>query len=158
MISSCILELCALSLLCGAALSLTPEGSVKRVMNILCSVVLIIALVRPVMELDFSAYALELAKYEQREEEFLKNNQELNDRLNRLVIQEGYETYIRDKAEKLGAGSVDITVGLQWSTEGLWVPYRLEGSCTADESTIKQLSGLIETELGIPMDRQCWNG
>lgn len=158
MIASALRQLCAMSILCGAAMSLAPEGTVKRMMGVVCAVALLSAAIQPLIGLDFSAYALELARYDRREEEFLAENSELNDRLNRLVIQERYETYIRDKAEETGIRVDRIKVAVQWNTEGLWVPYSLEISCTGSERDRQRLRGTVEAELGIPAERQQWSG
>lgn len=156
MISDVIRSLCALSILCGAALSITPEGTVKRLMEIVCSVVLITAVVKPLSGFDFAAYALELARFDQRKEEFLEENYDIHERLNRLVIEERYETYIMDKAMELNAALERAEVTAEWSMEGYWLPYSAELTCAGEECREK-LSGLIEAELGIPAGRQRWN-
>ncbi len=151
-----IRQLCALSLFCGAAISITPEGTVKRVLEIVCSVVLLTAVVRPLIGMDFAAYALQLAKFEEKEAEFLDQSAGLNDRLNRLVIEEKYETYIMDKAEELDAGLDSAQVTVEWNMEGFWVPYAAQLNCRS-ESGQKILSGVLEAELGIPVERQQWS-
>ena len=158
MIAGLIRRLCAMSILCGAAMSIAPEGTVKRMLAIVCSAALVSAAAEPLIGLDLSAYALELARYERRQEEFLDANAELNDQLNRLVIEERYEEYIKDKAGQHGWSPDRIKVTVQWSTEGLWVPYALEISGSGNESGRRALSGVIEAELGIPAERQQWSG
>ena len=157
MIGSAIRQLCLLSVLCGVAMSLAPEGAVKKVLTIACSAVLISAVIQPLAGLDFSAYALELAKNSERETAFLENNGDLNDRLNRLVIQEQCQAYILDKAEALGLRLDRVTVLAQWNSEGLWVPYSAELAGTDNEQERKKLGTAIEAELGIPEERQQWS-
>lgn len=157
MIASCIRQLCALSILCGAAMSLAPEGSVKRVMGVLCSVALILAAIQPLKGLDLSQYALELAKYEEREAEFLESGEDMNEMLNRLVIQQGYESYIMDKAAELGIEIQSLSVGVQWNLDGLWVPDSVELHVQSSGESQRKLSGIIEAELGIPAERQYWS-
>lgn len=156
MIAGVIKQLCAMSLLCGAAMSIAPEGTVKRVLEIVCSVVLLTAVVRPLIGMDFTAYALQLAKFEEKEEEFLDQSADLNDRLNRLVIEEKYETYIMDKAEEQGVGLDGVQVTVEWNMEGFWVPYSVQLDCR-NESGREALSGILEAELGIPAERQQWS-
>lgn len=157
MIASCIRQLCALSILCGAAMSIAPEGSVKRIMGVLCSAALILAAIQPLKGLDLSQYALELAKYEEREAEFLESGEDMNDRLNRLVIQQGYETYIKDKATELGIETRSVSVGVQWSMDGLWVPDTAEIDGEGTGESKRALGRIIEAELGIPAERQYWS-
>lgn len=157
MIASCIRQLCALSILCGAAMSMAPEGSIKRVMGVLCSAALILAVIQPLKGMDLSQYALELAKYEEREAEFLEDGENMNDRLNRLVIQEGYETYIRDKATELEIEIRSLNVGVQWNMDGLWVPDTVEIDGEGSGESRRELGRIIEAELGIPAERQYWS-
>lgn len=158
MIASALRQLCGLSVLCGAAMSIAPEGSVKRMMAVVCSVALILAAAQPLAGLDLAAYALELAKVQDREEAFLAENSDINDRLNRLVIEERLEAYIEDKAVRAGLHVERLRLTVQWSTEGLWVPYALEIDCRGSESAKGQLRGALEAELGIPAERQQWSG
>ena len=98
MMSGVIREICALSILCGVAMSITPEGGVKRVMGILSSAVLLIAILTPVRQFDFESYALELAKYKNSEAALSASGVDINERLNRLVIEDEYQAYIMDIA------------------------------------------------------------
>lgn len=157
MIGSCIRRLCALSILCGAALSISPEGSAKRVMNIVCAAALLCAVIQPLAGMDFSEYALELARTEQRRGEFLENSGEINDRLNRLVIQGKYEAYIMDKAAEFGIPMTAVRVEVRWNAEGLWVPDSAKYTCSGCGETEKTaLVQTVEAELGIPAERQQW--
>ena len=155
MIAGAIRQLCALSLLCGAAMSIAPEGTVKRVLEIVCSAVLVTALIQPFIGMDLAAYALQLARLEEREAEFLEKNGDLNGRLNRLVIEEEAESYIMDKAGQLGAELESVQVTAEWSVEGLWVPSRAE--LTGPESCRALLEGVLAAELGIPAEKQQWS-
>ena len=157
MIASAIRQLCLLSVLCGVAMSLAPEGSVKRILSIACSVVLISAVVQPLAGLDLSTYALELAKNSERKAAFLENSADINDRLNRLVIQQECQTYILDKAGEMGLSLSRVTVLAQWNSAGLWVPYSAELTGTENEAEQRRLGAVIEAELGIPEERQQWN-
>ena len=68
---------CLLSVLFGAALSLAPEGSVKTIMGIICSVILLSVLIKPFTEMDIEAYALNFAKYSMLESEIEENSLEM---------------------------------------------------------------------------------
>ena len=138
-----IRELCAVSLLCGAALSILPEGGVKRVAEILCTASLILAVISPLKELDMDAYALQ--------------GQEAGERLNRLVIEQAYEAYILDKAKELNIELSGAEVEVQWSLEGFWMPWGVELSSGCGQEDRQKLSGILESDLGIPYERQRWN-
>lgn len=145
-------QICALSVLCGVSLMLAPEGSVKKLLNMLCSVALMSAFIFGVKDLDFQVYSMELAKYQQREAEFLEKNEAAYNRLNRTVIEQHYAAYILDKAQQLNMGDAEVKVSVQWSTEGFWVPYSFE----TNREYCSELAEYIEAELGIPAQRQQW--
>ena len=151
-----IRRLCALSILCGAALSISPKGNVRRIMSIVCAAALICAVIEPLAGMDFTAYSLELAKAEQRREEFLEENSDVNERLNRLVIQEQYRAYIMDKAKELEIPMTQVVVGLRWSGDGVWLPE--SARYTAGEGGNRRaLEETVEAELGIPVYQQNWS-
>lgn len=151
-------EICALSIICGVAMSITPEGGAKRVIGILSSAILIIAIVTPLKDFDFEAYALELAKYREQEAELTARGEEINERLNRLVIEQECQAYIMDKAIETGFEAKEAKVTLQWSTEGVWVPYAAEISGEATPKERLRLSESIMAGLGIPQERVIWAG
>lgn len=151
-----IRRLCALSILCGAALSISPKGNVRRIMGIVCAAALICAVIEPIKGMDLSAYSLELAKAGQRREEFLAENADAGERLNRLVIQERYRAYIMDKAKELNIPMSEVSLELRWSSEGLWLPE--SASYTAEPGGDRNaLEQTIQAELGIPLDKQNWS-
>ncbi len=153
-----IRALCAVSLLCGAALSILPEGGVKRVAEILCTASLILAVLSPLKELDMDSYALESARLHELESELARQGQEAGDRLNRLVIEQEYEAYIMDKAGELGIEDLAVDVEVQWSLEGFWMPWGAELNSGCDQESRERLSRLLASDLGIPYERQRWNG
>lgn len=153
-----IRALCAVSLLCGAALSILPEGGVKRVAEILCTASLILAVLSPLKELDMDSYALESARLHELESELARQGQEAGDRLNRLVIEQEYEAYIMDKAGELGIEDLAVDVEVQWSLEGFWMPWGAELNSGCDQESRERLSWLLASDLGIPYERQRWNG
>ena len=156
MMSGVIREICALSILCGVAMSITPEGGVKRVMGILSSAVLLIAILTPVRQFDFESYALELAKYKNSEAALSARGEDINERLNRLVIEEECSAYIWDKAREYGVELTEVRVTAAWSTDGFWYPEGAVISCPDPAAASQSLSGVIERELGILESAQEW--
>lgn len=149
-------EICALSILCGVAVSITPEGGAKRVIGILSSAILIIAIITPLKDFDFENYALELARYREQEAELTAKGEEINERLNRLVIEQECQAYIMDKAIEIGFEVKEAKVTLQWSTEGVWVPFSAEISGEATPEERLRLGESIKAGLGIPPERVVW--
>ena len=102
------------------------------------------------------SYALLLAKYKEEEAALTARGEEINERLNRLVIEQEYEAYIMDKAAEKNVAVKEAEVEAQWSTEGLWVPYTAEISSDAPPSQRAMLTEAIKTDLGIPEERITW--
>lgn len=157
MIEKSIRQLCLMSVLCGAAMSLSPNGGVKKIMSVLCTAVLALSIINPIKGIDFSSLSLETAELHEREAELSLKGSEINDRLNRLVIQSEYEAYIMDKAAELGLRAESAKVEAQWSSDGLWVPYSAEIVFSGEEKESSKLCDIIEAELGIPAERQYWS-
>lgn len=158
MIYTGIRQLCAMSLLCGAALSVCPEGGAKRVAEILCTTVLVLTVLSPFKDFDLDAYALSSARYREAEAELFQRGDEAGNRLKRLVIESEYEAYIMDKAKELGLTDTAVDIEVQWSLEGLWVPYGIEIYAQGETRQIEELGRIIRDDLGIPFERQQWNG
>ena len=154
--AQCIRELCALSVFCAAALQLTPEGGVKRMLSLLCTAALLCAALSGIRQIDYDAYALELARSREREKLLADSSMQAQQRLSRTVIEQECRTYIWDKAGQLGLTPESVEVELRWDMEGLWVPAAVELSCRGTEAQIAALSGAIRTELGIAPENQRW--
>lgn len=145
-----------MSILCGAAETLAPNGTVKTLMKLVCSAAVILSLLTELTGFDTGSYALELAKYRTLERELTASAETTRESMSRLVIEDECEAYIKDKARERGATVTELAVTLVWSREGLWVPVSLCG--TADsESSAETARELARTELGIPEERQEWS-
>jgi hypothetical protein len=148
-----VLGVAGAAVFCAMAQELTPKGRVKSVQRLLCGIVMALALVRPLLELDFESYSISLAEYRRDTAELSTRAEEISDSLSRTLIQEKCAAYILDKAAQLGLKVTSAEVELHWSGEGVWYPTAAEISGEYDE----RLSRLIETELGISRDRQKWS-
>jgi hypothetical protein len=148
--------LCMLSVFCALATQLCPEGREKRVLGFVCSVVLLSALFRSVRQPDWDSLALEAALLHQREEAFLQDAGDLGRELQRTVIEEKCEAYIRNRAGQIQIDLEEAAVTAQWSLEGIWVPHSAMLFGDVGERERAQLAALLEAELGIPRSRQEW--
>ena len=106
-------------------------------------------------KLDTTPFALEIAKYREQEKRLTEDAAVLQERLNRLVIEDELREYVLNTAEQLGIQVRDIHVEARWSTDGLWIPgsTRIQ---VATRSEAERLSGVLLGELGIPLERQEW--
>lgn len=151
-------QLCGLSLFCGIALGLMPEGGVKKAASIACTVVLVMTVLLPLGTLDISQYSLELAKYREMGEQLEEKGDAFRDSMSRTVIEQECEAYIMDKAEAMGITVDTVKVRAFWNSEGVWVPESAEIRSGCGESEKKRLSDVIFADLGIPAENQEWSG
>ena len=151
-----IKQLCALSVFCGLALSLAPEGSVKKAAGICCAVALLSCLIGCVRGFQTEDYALELARYRELGERMAASAQEEKQRLDRLVIESECEEYILSRAEALGAFGLQVQVRSRWSVEGFWVPCHAVVRGEISPEARAELAALLEAELGVVEEEQEW--
>ena len=97
------------------------------------------------LELDFDRYQ---AAVEERQEELADTQTEAM----ASIIAEQTEAYILDKAGELGA---EVTVRVETRTGGDGVPVPWSAELTGAQS--EALASALETELGIPAERQVWH-
>ena len=114
--------------------------------------ILLLVLLRPVLgadlehlELDFDHYQ---AAVEERQEELADTQTEAM----ASIIAEQTEAYILDKAGELG---LEVTVRVETRTEGNGIPVPWSAELTGSWS--QALASALETELGIPAERQVWH-
>lgn len=151
-----IKKVCVISILCGAADYLCPDGLVRTVMKIICSAAVIVTMLTSYTQLDTTEYAVDMAKYRAKQDEILQNGEDKREELDRLVIASECEAYIKDKAVQYGAVISQIEVCLEWSREGVWVPCSLRG-CALNEESCRIAGEIAKTELGIASEKQEWS-
>ena len=141
-----------------------PKGSViedtmaaklskySHYIELLVAGILLLVLLRPVLgadlehlELDFDHYQ---AAVEERQEELADTQTEAM----ASIIAEQTEAYILDKAGELG---LEVTVRGETRTEGNGIPVPWSAELTGSWS--QALASALETELGIPAERQVWH-
>jgi len=155
--SELVEKLCVLSVFFGLALSLMPEGTVKKLSPAVGAAALLLCLLDGVAAVDTEGLMLDIARYRALSETLTADSEALRERLDRQSIERECQTYIEGKAEELGLHSLSVHVTAQWSAEGFWMPETAELSGSWNERARKRLEGLIEAELGIPAQRQEWS-
>lgn len=142
----------SVTLLLSVVQTLTPKGSLREIASFVGGLLLLAVLLRPLGSVDLSAVSLNLDAYrqtvEQRQAELEQEGQK------ELVglIEAELESYISDKAADMGLTlRVQVTVEL----DGSGVPAPVSVELTGPRS--EALSRWLETELGVPAERQVWN-
>ena len=128
--SAAIRELCLLAILCAAVTSICPEGNVKRICSLTCSVVMITAALKPLAGFDFNEYAVQLAHYREMSAALTESSQELT----------------------------EVSITAAWSTGGFWYPEGAVITCHDPAAASQTLGGVIERDLGILESAQEWRG
>ena len=142
----------AVTLLLSVAQLLVPPGNLREIASFVGGLILLAAMMQPLLKIDLSDIQLDFSSYqgavEQRQAE-LENTQK--EELTSLIEAET-EAYISDKAKSMGL-TLKVRVTAEADEGGMPVPVRVE--ITGPWSG--GLSRWLETELGLPAERQVWN-
>ena len=140
----------SVTLLLSVVQTLTPKGSLREITSFVGGLLLLAVLLRPLGSV--SAVSLNLDAYrqtvEQRQAELEQEGQK------ELVglIEAELESYISDKAADMGL-TLRVQVTVEPDGSGVPVPVSVELTGPRSET----LSRWLETELGVPAERQVWN-
>ena len=149
-------KLCVLSVFFGLAMSLMPEGTVKKMAPAVAAAAMLLCLMDSTSSVDTDGLVLDIARYRELSETLTMDAEALHERLDRNLIEQECQTYIENKAEELGLQELTVRVAAEWSAEGFWLPESvcIEGQWSMQEK--ERLSQMIESQLGIPTQRQEW--
>ena len=149
-----LMGITAAALLVAAAESLMPRGTVRRLGRLTGGLVLLLAVLAPVQQLDERALARALAEYHLPVEE-VEAMAQANAGVLESLIAEKTGAYISDKAAEVGA-ECTIRVETRAEEDGYPVPWAvtIEGTFTAEER--RALTRCIEADLAIPPERQTY--
>ena len=142
----------SVTLLLSVVQTLMPKGSLREITSFVGGLLLLAVLLRPLGSVDLSAVSLNLDAYrqtvEQRQAELEQEGQK------ELVglIEAELESYISDKAADMG---LTLRVQVTVEPDGSGVPAPVSVELTGPRS--EALSRWLETELGVPTERQVWN-
>ncbi len=151
-----VLQLTGAAMISAAALSIIPEGRVKKAAELVCGFMMISVMLGIFTDFDYTYFSQNIARYKAEGIEVTENAEKENDRLKRLIIEEETEAYILDKGAELGIETLDAEVKTLWDTDGYWYPSNVTVSADLDAGTKEKLSQIIEADLGVPPDKQHW--
>ena len=148
-----VLSLSAIAMVCGILMSFFRDGTVKNILRIVCGIIMIIAAISPMSNLDISEVSLISDKYLLDGKAIATMGEDLARNETQQCIQRRLEAYILDKADTLNAS---ITPQVKLNHEGLPVEVWLWGQCS--DQTRQDLTAMITNDLGIPEEDQKWTG
>ena len=132
-----------------------PAGSVKRVGKLVCGLVLMWVMLRPLTAwkgVSLSGVVEEWAQQLEQQEERLESTAEGR---RRTVIEDHFAAYIADKGGQFGV-SCRVEVDCAAGEEGLWLPRAVRLWGDFDAVTQSRLTELLSVELGVPVERQTY--
>ena len=143
-----LMAVVTVSVVIAGAKSLMPPGGVRQVGQLVCGLVLMCILLRPLCAVEGTSVSQFLEEYswevQARETELEKQAE--NSR--RSVIEQFCGTYIVEQAAQLGI-ACRAEVDCVLSGDGLWIPQSARIWGEFDDVTQSRLTHLLETELGI---------
>ena len=143
-----LMAVITVSVVIAGAKSLMPPGGVRQVGQLVCGLVLLCVLLRPLCAVEGTSVSRFLEEYAhelQTRETELEHQVESG---RRSVMEQFCGTYIEEQAAQLGLecrAEVDCVL----NADGLWIPQSARLWGEFDDVTRSRLTGLLETELGI---------
>ena len=145
------------SVVAALAKQLTPAGPVKKVTVFVSGIMLLSALLTPLLRLDSGALAQAMSDYRTTVAELTQDMESQENHLLRVYIEQQSAAYILDEARRLGLTQLEVSVRTKWGDES-WVPYEVNIVGEAPQDLRSRLAGYLFSDMGIPPERQHWDG
>lgn len=143
----------AAAIVVALAEGVAPDGAVKKIGKLAGGLLLIVAVIQPLVGLDYEAMAGILTDYRVETEGYSAALEIENERLMKNIIEEQTGAYIQDKAAELGAEcTADVTC--QADDDGNFYPASVVVYGELDQKLQNTLSRTIEGDLAIPVEHQ----
>ena len=156
MMTEALHRFCVSAVFCGAALRIAPEGTVRRILSVLVSAVLLGSIFSFFGGMQTGGVLDRFAGIQEYERRFSQNAEDQKQRMDRIVIEQELRTYILNKAEQRGITIRSMSIEMRWQTEGYWLPSSLRMTGSGDTRERAAFQRELEAELGIPEERQQW--
>lgn len=146
-----VLSVTAAAILCGTAVSLSPEGTARELIRFVAGAVLTVCLLRP---LAGAKWTLSLPRADSSAGEALAADGEKQaSQAMADIIKEQLRAYILDKAAALGA---EVEAEFTLEDGDIPVPEAVTIRGTAAPYARQRLEEILSSQLGIPKERQQW--
>lgn len=133
---------------------MTPRGSMKKIVGLVGGLVLLVAVLSPIMGLDYQRLSGELAGYRMEAAGYAEAMKSVNSDLTKSIIAQQSGAYIVDKATALGIKQCTALVICAVGAGEIPVPVsvKITGEFTAEQGA--QLRRMIEADFAIPAAEQ----
>lgn len=150
---SWLIGVTATSIILALADILMPDGSVKRVGKFAGGLLLTLAILRPVLSLDYEVLAGSLANYRYEVQEYSASLEIENERLKKIIIEDRTGAYIRDKAVELGINcTAEVRCHINENKQLYPASVTVYAELTPEQK--EELTRIIESEIAIPPEMQ----
>ena len=148
-----LIGITAAAIVSSVAECLMPDGSVKRIGKFASGLLLMLAIIRPVLTVDYEALAGSIANHRYDVQEYSAALEIENERLKKIIIEDRTGAYIRDRAAELGMDcSVTVQCRLNKNEQLYPESVTVYGEMTREQEN--KLMRIIEEELAIPAEKQ----
>ena len=147
-LKSWIIGITCAAMIIAAIQSLVPDGATRKVANLAGGLFLLLVLAAPLTKLDSWSLLLTQTEYHMWENGTIDLLKIENKRLIIDIVEEQTESYISDKAERLGI-SCAVGVVCVCNEEGNVFPKSVSIKGNLTETERKELSQWIENELAV---------
>ena len=148
--------LISLSLFAGAVMHFCPAGGVRRVSKLLCAAILAASVLAPLRDFDYDRLSTEQVCFQSREDEITHKADRMQESMKKLFLEKNCEDYIESRGMEMGLKIQSVTIELEQGVGGEWLPFSASVFAAGPETEAKELSRLLASELGIPIERQVW--
>lgn len=139
-----LLGITAAAILAALAEHMMPAGGVKQVGKLVCGLMLVAAVLRPLGSVDVTGFAMPTA-YDTQYIQALKAD---SDSRMKTIIEEELSAYSTDKAAQMGV-PCRIRVVCALGEEGVFLPVSARLTGTAAQTQWDQIAQFLQTELGL---------
>ncbi len=157
-IKSWIIGLAAASIIAAVLIAISPAGKTRKVTAFASGFLIVAALIKPVISFDFSTFSSAVMQYGVMGEEYAGLLEKENGRMLTAIIEERSSAYISDKAVSLGMKKVSVRVKTRKGDGDYPYPYEVYISAECSDAQRQSLSNYLESEFGVPVNRQYWSG
>ena len=151
-----LLTVVAASFLYSLIANFLTNGKCKKILSFIGTLLMTVTVLSPLAKLDATKMSKAIAELQLETEEWKTGVDIQNRELIGVLIKQKSEAYVLDKAEAMEV-ALSLEITLQ-DDGGYPYPYRISIDGTWTEEEKHKLSIMISEDLGIPAERQEWNG
>lgn len=151
-----VLGIVGASVIAAIAHTAAPSGRVKKVLTLVCGLVMMIAMLKPIVGFDHTTFSTRYFELKAEADVFSGELANVNEKLTGRIIEEECAAYILDKGKEFGMENLAVMVNARWSPDGYWYPAGATITTEAGEEGRDRLAYSIEMGLGIPAEELIW--